>query len=167
MELNAEKLEAKVVKQLQRNYYYLNILRSQIRLFAFVMNNGFYEYDISANKIIRVEDQVVADCLKNQSVNLSIDIDDIFKPSQYLVSPFNDIEKFINSEFFLTADQEEIQKEVLKNIFYLPLQYYLITADAGTGKTLLIYDMAKELMRKNKNVVIIHCGMLNDRHNKL
>lgn len=167
MELNAEKLEAKVVKQLQRNYYYLKILRSQIRLFAFVMNNGFYEYDISANKIIRVEDQVVADCLKNQSVNLSIDIDDIFKPSQYLVSPFNDIEKFINSEFFLTADQEEIQKEVLKNIFYLPLQYYLITADAGTGKTLLIYDMAKELMRKNKNVVIIHCGMLNDGHIKL
>lgn len=43
----------------------------------------------------------------------------------------------------------------------------MIQGDAGTGKTLLIYDLAKQLYKNNKKVAIIHCGLLNQGHGEL
>jgi len=36
-----------------------------------------------------------------------------------------------------------------------------ITGSAGTGKTLLAYDIAKEAMDNGSRVVVLHCGQLN------
>lgn len=41
-----------------------------------------------------------------------------------------------------------------------------ITGSAGTGKTLLLYDIAKTFCDKEK-VCVIHCGFLSDGHNYL
>lgn len=41
-----------------------------------------------------------------------------------------------------------------------------VKGKAGTGKTLLIYDIAKNVL-KNEEVLIIHCGQLNQGHNLL
>ena len=43
---------------------------------------------------------------------------------------------------------------------------YCITADAGTGKTLLLYDIAKTISESNKTI-LIHCGKLNEGHELL
>ena len=42
-----------------------------------------------------------------------------------------------------------------------------ITGSAGTGKTLLTYDIAKDLKEDRKKYLIIHCGLLNSGHDKL
>ena len=42
-----------------------------------------------------------------------------------------------------------------------------ITGSAGTGKTLLIYDIAREIKELRKNPLIIHCGYLNNGQIKL
>lgn len=39
-----------------------------------------------------------------------------------------------------------------------------VTGPAGCGKTLLVYDLAKEYKKNNKQVVIIHCGKLDAGH---
>ena len=39
-----------------------------------------------------------------------------------------------------------------------------VTGPAGCGKILLVYDLAKEYKKNNKQVVIIHCGKLNAGH---
>lgn len=44
---------------------------------------------------------------------------------------------------------------------------FCITANAGTGKTLLAYDVAKELINSNINTMVIHCGKLNGGHSIL
>lgn len=41
-------------------------------------------------------------------------------------------------------------------------KFFLIQGDAGTGKTLLTYHLAKELKRKNNNVALIHCAQINN-----
>ncbi|NRG46668.1 DUF2075 domain-containing protein, partial [Bacillus sp. CRN 9] len=38
---------------------------------------------------------------------------------------------------------------------------------AGTGKTLLIYDIAMEYINRSKRVLIFHCGVLNRGHKRL
>jgi len=40
------------------------------------------------------------ECLLHQKVNYDINPNDLFVPSNYLISPFNNTDKFINGEFF-------------------------------------------------------------------
>lgn len=49
----------------------------------------------------------------------------------------------------------------------LELSFFCISANAGTGKTLLLYDIAKEILNRGKHVKIIHCGLLNEGHKLL
>jgi hypothetical protein len=44
---------------------------------------------------------------------------------------------------------------------------YCISANAGTGKTLLVYDIVKNLLDNGDSPLIIHCGKLNSGHYEL
>lgn len=99
-----------------------------------------------------------------------IEIEDIhkhFDPSNYLVSPFNSTEKFIDNKYFLTDHQEKIKKGILKLNRETEPCFISIEGNAGTGKTLLIYDIAKEFRNRSKKMLIFHCGALNNGHIKL
>ena len=39
--------------------------------------------------------------------------------------------------------------------------------DDGTGKSLVLYDIGKRLVDNGLKVTFIHCGQLNDGHNRL
>lgn len=45
--------------------------------------------------------------------------------------------------------------------------YFCLSANAGTGKTLLLYDIAKEKIQAQSRVMVVHCGKLNQGHQKL
>jgi chromosomal replication initiation ATPase DnaA len=84
------------------------------------------------------------------------------------VSPFNSTEKFIRDEYFLTHHQEEIKGQVINASQNTSQPCFIsITGSAGTGKTLLIYDIVKNVLGAQKRALIIHCGYLNDGQNKL
>jgi ATP-dependent Clp protease ATP-binding subunit ClpA len=68
----------------------------------------------------------------------------------------------VAGEYFLTHQQEEIKNKVLKAAANKSISRFIsITGSAGTGKTLLVYDIAKEMLNTKKKVLIIHCGQLN------
>ena len=82
----------------------------------------------------------------------------------YLISPLNTPNKFIKNEYFLTDRQQEIKNNIIKhfqndNIFKI----IKLSGNPGTGKTLLLYDLAKYFSLQSK-VCIIHCGMLCQGH---
>ena len=89
------------------------------------------------------------------------DINKLFNPSNYLISPFNSTKKFMEEEYFLTEHQEEIRTNVMKVVETSTTEFMALTGAAGTGKTLLTYDIAKELRNKGKRVLIVHCAQLN------
>ena len=96
------------------------------------------------------------------------DIDKLFNPSDYLVSPFNSTEKFIENKYFLTQQQELAKKQIIDRLRdNSKANFFAVIGGAGTGKTLLIYDIAKEMINKGKKVLLIHCGYLNNGHIKL
>ena len=166
-ELKTDQKEAKILKQLKENHYYLRFLRKPARLFAYVDNDGFYEYNAAENALEKVTPDVVALCLKNQVVDYLMDPDQEFIPSNYLISPFNSTEAFVAGEYFLTNAQQEIKNQWLSEIEKSPFAFFCISANAGTGKTLLLYDIAKTLITGGKKAKVIHCGTLNDGHKKL
>lgn len=166
-ELKVANKEAKILRQMKINYYYLKFLGKKTKIFTYIENDGFYEYEEKSDIINRIDAQVVATYMKDHLVNYSIDPDKEFVPSNYLISPFNSTKKFIQGEYFLTTAQQKIKEEICCELTDTSFIYFSISANAGTGKTLLMYDIAKEMNQKNSKIAIIHCGILNDGHIKL
>lgn len=94
-------------------------------------------------------------------------LDILFAPINYLISPFNDTESFVDNQYFLTSHQEKIYKEILAKIKQKSHSIFSISGQAGTGKTLLTYHIAKILMQQNYKVMIVHCASSNSGINKL
>ena len=68
----------------------------------------------------------------------------------------------------MTKQQETFKSEILKAIEDKTTTSFIsIIGSAGTGKTLLTYDIAKELRLDGKKPLIIHCGILNNGQDKL
>lgn len=153
----------KIKKQLEKNKHYLEHISLNVYCFTVVkiddMNLQIYMLDDEVRKssieeLLRYIGKIKETCYE--------DIDFIFEPTQYLISPLNTPDKFIKKQYFLTNNQEEIKKKIIEDGYGL----WGITGDAGTGKTLLLYDIARQLAEYN-NVGVIHCGMINDGHRYL
>lgn len=165
--LGSNDIVSKISRQLLGNYYYLNSLGIPLRLFSYIEDTAFFEYDIQSQKLIKITSEEVASAIHQQKVNYSLDPDNLFAPSNYLISPFNTTQKFMSNEYFLTTQQQKIKDEILSKLSTDSFFYYYIHANAGTGKTLLIYDIAKEIKSIHKNVTIIHCGYTNSGQTNL
>jgi hypothetical protein len=164
IELKSTNTGAKIYKQIIRNQYYLSFLKKKIYVFTYVSSEEkFYSIDVNQN-FISVDIYILFNILSNQ-IRLEIsNIDEFFNPSNYLVSPFNSTDQFIGSKYFLTAHQEEIKIDCTKDISKKKTSFISICGKAGTGKTLLTFDIAKEYISVGKKVLIIHCGYLNRGH---
>jgi len=162
IELKNSSTEEKILKQLKRNKYYLSFLNKKIYNFTFVENLKKL-YRLKDDELEEVAFIKLAKLLYKQKVSNINDIDKLFNPSDYLVSPFNSTEKFIKNKYFLTHQQESVKVkiiDVLKD--NTKANFFAVIGGAGTGKTLLTYDIAKEIIKNVKKVLVIHCGYLND-----
>ncbi|WP_176671043.1 DNA/RNA helicase domain-containing protein [Mannheimia granulomatis] len=170
IELKSELDVGKIKKQLFRNRFYLNSIENDFFYFTFVYEYGKYTfYELNGDDLKQVTLDRVSEVISSQEENDVQNIDQYFSPSRYLVSPFNSVDKFLNSEYFLTQNQEEIKKEI-SNIIGLDNKepiFISLTGAAGTGKTLLTYDIAYEIVKDGKKALIIHCGKLNKGHETL
>lgn len=81
------------------------------------------------------------------------------------MSPFNDTDKFLNQQYFLNGNQEDIVDYILEPKENERL--FTIKGNPGTGKSLLIYHIANLLMNNGFRVVIIHGAKLNEGQRKL
>lgn len=168
MKSSASYEEQKVKKQLLKNKNYLKSISSNVKLYTVNFgNNIIYKLleDDSLSKYELTDNNVFDQCdlyktMSNFKPVVLQNIDFLFTPAKFLVSPFNNTEKFINNEYFLTNEQESIKKNILDGGFKL----FGINASAGTGKTLLCYDIAKQLLQLGNKVCIVHVGLLNNGH---
>lgn len=109
--LDENKKIKKITDQMHKNYYYLKFLGKTVSIYTFVEDDGLYKYDIAANQCYLVDTKELIEELFEQTVNDKLNPDDLFVPSNYLISPFNNTDKFINDEYFLTDNQQAIKKK--------------------------------------------------------
>jgi len=167
IELKNQANKGKILQQLKKNRYYLSFLEVTTHHFTFVANENKL-YQLIDNELKEIEIKKLFKLLVKQEVISIENVDKLFNPSNYLVSPFNSTKKFMENEYFLTTHQESIKNEILKQVSSnKDTNFIALTGSAGTGKTLLTYDIAKEFLEQGKKVLIIHCGYLNDGQNKL
>ena len=163
IELKSSTTIEKQKKQLNRNHFYLNFLDIPTKYFSFSPEmKSYLEFDSELNTFKEITPSEFIKDLEKQQVKIlaKTEVDSLFNIKKFLVSPFNDVEKFLNQKYFLNDNQEKI----LKYIFN-PKEnerIFTIKGNPGTGKTLLTYHLAKCLINTGFKVVIIHGARLND-----
>jgi hypothetical protein len=155
----------KTIKQLKQNYYYLSIFNLPKRIFLFSMsNNNLYEFN--EGNLYEIEKKKFYECLNDDNKPFVDDLNSEFRVTNFLVSPLNSTEKFLRRNYFLTDSQNKTKEDII-NSFLGNSKFFAIDAKAGTGKTLLLYDIALDMIKMNKEVLIIHCAQLCEGHNIL
>lgn len=164
IELKKSSDQDAIRKQLIRNRYYLSFLNKRMYNFTYTSNDRkLYVLD-DDNMLYEANIKQLIEIICSQEVEEVKDINHHFNPSNYLVSPFNSTERFIEGKYFLTNQQEEIKSDILKLLQVPSYSIISIKGKAGTGKTLLTYDIARTYGARIKKSLIIHCGQLNRGH---
>lgn len=159
IELKSEDVgEERIKQQLVRNRYYLSPVTTNVISYTYILNtNTVYRLDDN-NRLIQSEFvSVVADmkkfkkCMKNN-------IESLFKAKDYLISPVNSPERFARHQYFLTNQQEAMSRKLLSGLLKDDdKRYYSVKGEAGTGKTLLLYDTVRKLS-VDAGKCVIHFG---------
>lgn len=168
IEIKSESTLEKINRQLTRNSYYLKGTGIDFICFTYIVKDDIL-YVFRENEIVETSYDELKNSFQMQEKIYTDDLNLLFNPLQFLISPFNSTERFLDENYFLTSQQEEIEKEIIKIIKENKNKFCVlgVKGKAGTGKSLLIYDITKKVMSDEMSVGIIHCGYLNDGHNKL
>lgn len=167
IELKSNEIDLeKIKKQLVQNRYYLKMLnKNMIFLFTFISCSNRI-YTLSDNDVVECDADYLRRVLCNRNYT-EIDLDEIFTPKNILVSPLNSPDKFLSYNYLLTEHQTVIKKDIISYIDSIERERFIgLTGGPGTGKTLLIYDIAHELEKTNR-ILLIHSGILCTGHDYL
>jgi len=161
IELKSQSELTKINKQQKYNYFYLKTLNKRVDIITYNKHEErFYKYCQETEESIEMSIVEVREkfCALAEEKFIS-DIDYLFKPSNFLISPFNDTNKFLEGKYYLTAEQEKIKKEIIDHNGTIAI----IEGRPGTGKSLLLYDIARTL-KPGFKILMIHCALLNEGH---
>ena len=163
IELKSESISLeKIKKQLIQNSHYLRMITQNIHLFTYVSSDNTL-YKLIGDDVVTIE----FDDLKNTISDFDgdkLDLDEYFIPSNILVSPLNSPQKFLEGKYLLTDHQQSIKNKIMEYISDANHErFFGLSGSAGTGKTLLVYDIAKELSL-TKKVLIVHSGLICKGH---
>lgn len=163
IELKSEPVNSKKVQaQLLKNKHYLNHLPQRKILFTYITNTKQC-FRLHNNTVTNCSLEELLMCLLQISTHYKKTLEGVFRPTDYLVSPLNTPEKFLSEQYFLTLQQDEIATKI-DHLCRTASKYFVsITGGPGTGKTLLLYELAKRLSAIGR-VLVVHCGTLSTGH---
>lgn len=153
--------EDKIKNQLLQNRYYLALLGKPVRSYTYVSDTDKLYRLSNTEKVIESDWGRLGEDILKQTGCYEEDIDKLFKEEQYLISPLTNPKRFLERDYFLTSQQKDIRKHILANIQQNNTLFQGFTGLPGTGKTLLLYDLALVLSEKQK-VIILHNGTNKD-----
>lgn len=144
-------------RQLIQNRYYLSVFGKPILSYTYISSEDHLVRLTNHDHIVEGDWKQLCIALGKESPDYEGDIADLFQAELYLISPLTEPERFLKKEYFLTSQQRDIERQILKRIRGERGGYFWFSGLPGTGKTLLLYDIAMKLSVRQR-VCIIHCG---------
>lgn len=146
-----------VRRQLIQNRYYLSVLGKPILSYTYISSEDRLIRLTNHDHIVEGNWEELCSALEKEGQDYGGDIEELFQAELYLISPLTEPERFLRKEYFLTSQQRDIERQILKRIRGEQEGYFWFSGLPGTGKTLLLYDIAMKLSVRQR-VCIIHCG---------
>lgn len=168
IELKSEPVpDESIHKQLVHNRYYLATLGRAVRSYTYISSSNRLVRLTNGGRIVEADWETLCQDLLKQNNLYDGDIEALFKEEQYIISPIANADRFLAGEYFLTSQQKDFKKKVLKRISSAEgASFQGITGLPGTGKTLLLYDIAMKLS-ESERICVLHCGNILPELNQL
>ena len=178
IELKSEAIEEdRIRKQLEQNRYYLSHVSRTILSYTYVMESNALYCLNDHGFLRRCPLSELAAAMQRPVLQTFVEenIGQFFRAQDYLISPVRNPEKLLTGRYFLTNQQSEFRRQILEilqlfedGLWQIPengeaVPVISLTGNAGTGKTLLLFDLAIEISRKKK-VLFVHGGPLREGH---
>lgn len=144
----------RILKQLSKNYYYLRLIGLNVIEICYIEKTNTL-LELKNNNLEEISFATLKKYLKDSKESRNINLADVYSIDNISASPIQAPLRFIKGEYVLTENQEVAKRQILKS--FDEYKYTTLKGDAGTGKTLLLFDLAKEL----KNSLIILQGELS------
>ena len=98
-------------------------------------------------------------------------IETLFSARDFLVSPLTTPARFLSGSYFLTDQQRDFSHKIQEELDKVKKRgsrsrIIALSGSSGTGKTLLVYDLARSLSEDGP-VLFVHCGSLSKGHQQL
>lgn len=152
-----------IKKQLIQNKYYLSTLSKNMYFYTFISSQNRLVRLSNSGRIVDCEWEELAKILERQNDCYDGNIEELFKEENYLISPLTDVGRFLRQDYFLTLQQKDIRKLIMKQLrnkdgsLKRGFSIQGFTGLPGTGKTILLYDIAMQLSKAQK-VCVLHFG---------
>lgn len=143
-------------KQLIQNRYYLSVLGRPIQSYTYISSQNRLVRLTHHNHIVDADWERLCEDLQKEGMNYEGNIEDLFRAELYLISPITDPVRFLKKEYFLTSQQRDIEKKILRDIYAKQSGCFWFSGIPGTGKTLLLYDIAMKLSVRHR-ICMVHC----------
>ncbi|MCR4587737.1 MAG: DUF2075 domain-containing protein, partial [Lachnospiraceae bacterium] len=114
-------------------------------------------------RLIDTDAEELGALLEKQTLCYDGDIEVLFSEEKFLISPLTDPNRFLRRDYFLTSGQRDIKRQILRDVLekrqVVKRQFSIhgFTGLPGTGKTILLYDIAMELS-ESERVCVLHLG---------
>lgn len=144
-----------VKKQILKHKQMLGLLNKRVSVFSYISNSDtLYTVNDDVLEIVdlnhlvsNIDQDSVAQCEL-----LEIDL------TRMIVSPYSQPDDFADFKYYLNDEQSVIKEGVLKS----KLSKFCISGGPGTGKSLILFDLAYHYKKIGKKVVIIFGSMMSD-----
>lgn len=143
-------------KQLIQNRYYLSVLGRPIQSYTYISSQNRLVRLTHHDHIVDADWERLCEDLQKEGTNYEGNIEDLFRAELYLISPITDPVRFLKKEYFLTSQQRDIEKKILRDIYAKRSGCFWFSGIPGTGKTLLLYDIAMKLSIRHR-ICMVHC----------
>lgn len=160
IELKSElpKYEYSAIKnQLIRHKFILSILKKDRVICCTYLKSKNELYLLDNNNELQVINYELLFKLVDDDYLKRLEIEDV-SLSHLIISPYSQPEEFVRHNYFLTNEQFEVRNEVLKST----QNKFSLIGGPGTGKTLILFDLARKYKEDGKRVIIIFSAMMND-----
>ena len=164
--------EEAIKRQLLQNKYYLAMLGKSIYSYTFISRSEELLRLSNSGNLVSCSFDELARILGGQEDCYTGRIEDLFREDDYLISPLTDPDRFLRGDYFLTSQQRDIRHHILKSVTFengsIRKEYMItgFTGLPGTGKSILLYDLAMQLSKK-ETVCVLHIGSYEKELDKL
>ncbi len=137
--------------QLIRHKMLLSIINSEVRLFSFVKSSRTL-YTLVDDELVVVEFKEIEKAIDHDFINnnLLADVD----ATSMVISPYSEIDRFVETQYFLNNSQKNIVRDIMKS----SANFHAIIGGAGTGKSLLLFDIGRKYASQEKSVYLVFCA---------
>lgn len=158
IELKSERIPDEEIKdQLIRHKFVLGCVDTEKEIYTFTYVSETKElFTISNESLTKVTIDILCNLISLDYLENNL-LDDLDADS-LIVSPYSDIKRFIDHRYFLNSEQKKIVQDILSTA----KKVSMIKGGAGTGKTLVLFDLADKLTKLGSKVLLIFCLILEN-----